>query len=201
MTRDHEPGHIVITKRDVLGEELVCVDLDSGIWFRYGFPRNRDGIVDAKVMKELSGPPYVFDADVLTLVDDEHPGGVRLEHRRVIFMHGGRKVGGRWMFSSLEEGRGQPVVETVERLNEYFVARGEPKIEVVAACNKYPPREGDLGIRVGEFGGEIVHAVGERAYLQCGQMDEDGRVTFGISTDRFWGLNEMEIRNQIRFLD
>ena len=103
---------IRITDRDVHQEVLTCIDPDRDIWVVFGFPMNvESGTIDRDVMRNLEGPPYVFVADTMDLVDKKHPRGVRLENVRTIFMHGGREGDSPWMFSSLDDG--YPVEQTL----------------------------------------------------------------------------------------
>ena len=108
-----------VTERDLQRDLLVCIDLERNLWVKRGFPRNGDtGIVDDGVMRNLSGPPYIFKASTTTFYDLKHPRGITLRDLNVIFMHGGRKPNGPWMFSSLDDG--YPVVETTRAANKYL---------------------------------------------------------------------------------
>jgi hypothetical protein len=190
-------GEIIkITNRDVKQDVLNCIDFEKNIWIKQGLPTNTDtGIVDREVMRNLSGPPYVFRADTMKLYDNKHLTGVELNNVGVIFMHGGREgVDGKWMFSSLENG--YPVVETVRAVNEYLMQKGEPLIEVVMACNNYPPSD----IKVGDFNSNenIVYAVGETVSLMNAGMFEDGKINFTAKASDFWGLDNLTVSQQIK---
>lgn len=196
---DSEPSgkSIKITERDIKQDVLTCVDFDKNIWVKMGFPMNTsNGMVDREIMRNLSGPPYVFKADRLNLIDDQHPEGVELNDVEVIFMHGGRKQDGNWMFSSLEDG--YPVVETVRAVNEYLKLKGQPLVEVVMACNDSPPSE----IKVGDFNTDenIVYAVGESIILRSAGMSEDGKIHFSAKASEFWGLDKLEVSKDINIL-
>ena len=190
-----DPGIIRITERETASEDLVCLDPERNIWIKRGFPMNRDtGKVDREVMRNLSGPPYVFKAEAMTLYDDGHPEGVTLQDVGVIFMHGGRREPGKWMFSSIEDG--YPVVETVRAVNEYLESKGEPPVQVVMACNKSSSPE---GVKVGDFdsGENIVCAVGETVRLVAAGMDDDGRIHFAAKASDFWGLDVLATGQEI----
>lgn len=138
---------IKITDRDLKADTLICIDFERNIWVKMGFPMERDtGKVSGEVLRNLSGPPYVFRAEVMNLYDKKHSEGVKLEEVGVIFMHGGRREGGKWMFSSFENG--YPVVETVNAVNDYLKQKGEPPVQVVMACNE---SSSPLGIKVSDF--------------------------------------------------
>jgi len=188
---------IKITQRDVKQDLLNCIDLDKNIWIKEGFPINTDtGIVDSEVMQNLSGPPYVFKADVMNLFDSQHPEGVELKNVGVIFMHGGRRENGDWMFSDIENG--YPVVETVKAVNEYLKKKGESPVEVVMACNKFLASE----ITIGDFDANenIVYAVGETVGLMNAGMSEDGKIHFNARAGSFWGLDKLATSQQIEIL-
>lgn len=196
---DSEPtGQIIkITERDLKEEKLTCVDLDNNIWIKEGFPKNSDtGIIDGEVMRNLSGPPYVFKADLMNLYDEKHPNGVELKDVGVIFMHGGRKEGGKWMFDKIEDG--YPVVETVRVVNEYLKQRGESPVEVVMACNYSSPSD----VKVGDFNADenIVYAVGETVGMVNAGMSEEGKIHFKAIAKDFWGLDELAISQQVKVL-
>ncbi len=193
-----EDAVVEVTKRDTEEDTLVCVDLDRNIWIKMGFPRNQDtGIVDREVMKNLSGPPYVFTADELSLFDKKHPKGETLKDVTVIFMHGGREDGEKWMFSSFKDG--YPVVETVQKVNQYLKDHGMKQVQVVMACNSSPyPDE----IKVGDFppGVSIVYAIGETVGLKHAGMAENGKITAGIEANDFWGLDNLATEQKIKIL-
>ncbi|MFA5828566.1 MAG: hypothetical protein WC841_04410 [Candidatus Shapirobacteria bacterium] len=189
---------IKITERDIQVETLVCVDLERNIWIRRGFPMNRETrSVDREVMRNLSGPPYVFKADVMSLYDEKHPEGVILENVQVIFMHGGREEGGKWQFSSIEDG--YPVVETVRAVNKYLEDKGEPPVQVVMACNRSSSPE---GIKIGDFRPDekIIYAVGETVGLRTAGMSEDGKIHFSAKASDFWGLDQLALSQEIDIL-
>ncbi len=187
---------IRVTEADAETDTLVCVDIGSNIWINRGFPRNTDtGIVDKEVMRNLSGPPYVFVVDELTLIDNEHPQGVQLFNVMVIFMHAGRRSDQPWVFSSLDDG--YPVVETVQKTNAYLKEQGEGPIEVVLGCNDYP--EQPLGIKVGDFppNSGIVYAVGETVQLMSACMSDSAQIKFTAKANDFWGLDVLSVAQQI----
>ena len=195
---DEKIETIRITERDVHQEVLTCIDPDRDIWVVFGFPMNvESGTIDRNVMRNLEGPPYVFVADTMDLVDNKHPQGVRLENVRSIFMHGGREGDGPWMFSSLDDG--YPVVETVRAVNGYLVSKGESPIQVIMACNESPS---PYGIKVGDFASSehIVYAVGETVGLRSAGMSEDGKIHFSAQAGDFWGLDDLIVSQQIKIL-
>jgi hypothetical protein len=187
-----------ITERDLHEETLSCVDSERNIWIKRGFPMDKEtGVFDGEMLRNLSGPPHVFMADVINLRDEKHPEGVRLENVGVIFMHGGREEGGQWMFDSIEDG--YPVVETVKAVNEYLESEGEDPIRVVMACNDSPS---PFGIKVGDFEAHesIVYAVGESVKFAGASMSEDGKVHFEAVAKDFWNLDQLEVEQQIEVL-
>jgi len=190
---------IRISKRDVSGETLVCIDLDRNIWIKKGFPREKDtGIVTREIMINLSGPPYVFQARSMTFFDEKHPDGLELKDKWVIFMHGGRRTNtDKWMFSSFDDG--YPVVETVRAVNQYLTKSGEGPIGVVMACNDYP--ESSL-VKVGDFKPEerVVYAVGETVGLRSAFMTEDGEIQCSVKAENFWNLDETSIADQVHII-
>jgi len=201
MSESNNDSHIVrITQRDVIGETLVCIDLDRNIWVKKGFPRERDkGIVSAEIMRNLSGPPYVFQAKTMTFFDEKHPDGLELKDKWVIFMHGGRRTNtDEWMFSSFDDG--YPVVETVRAVNRHLSENGEGAIEVVMACNDYPIPS---LVKVGDFKPEerVVYAVGETVGLRSGYMTEDGEIYCSVRAKNFWNLDEVNIADQINIIE
>lgn len=186
---------ITVTERDVQYHALICINLERNIWIKRGFPMNTDtGIVDKEVMRNLSGPPYVFLAKELVLVDDRHPQGATLTDVQVIFMHGGRQPGKAWMFSSFEDG--YPVVETVNEVNAYLRENGEPSIQVVLSCNF---SESADGIQIGDFPPHsgIAYAVGETVGLVSAKMDEDAKISVKAKANSFWGLDDLLVGQQI----
>lgn len=196
MHESTEPT-IRVTEADTKTDTLVCVDVDSNIWINRGFPRNTDtGIVDKEVMRNLSGPPYVFVANELTLIDDKHTQGMVFHNVRVIFMHAGRRSDQPWVFSSLDDG--YPVVETVEKTNAYLQEQGEGPIQVVLGCNNYP--EQPLGIKIGDFppNSGIVYAVGETVQLMSACMSDSAQIKFTAYAHDFWGIDELSVAQQIR---
>ncbi len=189
---------VEVTKRDTEGETLFCVDLERNIWVKMGFPRNQDnGIVTREIMKNLSGPPYVFTADSLTLIDNKHPEGATVKDVTVIFMHGGREGTGKWVFSSFRDG--YPVVETVEKVNQYLKEKGEKQIQVIMACNQSPSPE---EVKVGDFpaGTQVVYAVGETVGLIHAEMSKDGEISATVKAGDFWGLDYLVTEQQIKIL-
>ncbi len=193
-----DDGEIIeINERDIRKEEenLSCIDLEKGIWVRFGFPMNTEtGIVGVTEMKNLSGPPYVFTADEIVLKDQQHPEGVKFNKVNVIFMHGGREEGGKWMFSSLEDG--YPVVETVEAVNRKLLSQGEPPVKIVMACNK---NMNNNEILIGDFPpGEVVYALGETITLKRAGMFKDGEIYFEAKANNFLGLEDLRINESIK---
>ncbi len=185
---------IIVTERDLQDTTLVCIDLDRNIWIKEGFPKKLDtGIVDRETLKNMSGPPYVFTANELTLFDRSHPSGAKVKDVTVIFMHGGRQGNGTWVFSSYTDG--YPVIETVDRANEYLKEKGRKQIQVIMACNESPSPE---GVKIGELPPKkVVYAVGEKVGLKYAAMDESGKITAAIKADDFWGLDDLLTEQQI----
>ena len=193
--------YIEISKRDIRKEEecLSCIDLGRNIWVRFGFPMNAEtGIVGVTEMRNLSGPPYVFTAARIVLTDDKHPEGVEFNNIKVIFMHGGREDGGKWMFSSLKDG--YPVVETVIAVNRELLSQGESPVKIVMACNN---EISNPEIKIGDFPGEsdLVYAVGETVSLRRAGMDKEGSIYFEAKAKDFWGLEDLEVFESIKILD
>jgi len=149
-------------------------------------------------MENLSGPPYVFTASKITLKDMKHPDGIVLSDVNVIFMHAGSNGSGPWVFSSFTDG--YPVVETVNKTNEYLNRNGEPPVQVVLACNHRTADE--MNIKVGDFppNSGIVYAVGETVILNSAFMDIGGKVVVMASADQFWGIEEAQLSQQIQIL-
>lgn len=197
-----DDGYTEITERDMRREEefLSCINLERKIWVRFGFPmEGASGIVTNKVMRNLSGPPYVFDANRMLLKDRKHPQGVELKNVKVIFMHGGREQGKEWMFSSLEDG--YPVVETVTEVNKHLLSKGDKPVSIVMACNE---DTSNAEIKVGDFppNSNIVYAVGETVTLKKAGMEDDGSIYFEAQAGDFWGLDILQTSQQeIEILD
>lgn len=191
-------AELKITERELQQETLSCIDLERDIWVKFGFPVDKEsGTFDREMLRNLSGPPYVFMADTIKLIDERHYNGVTLKDVKVIFMHGGREGDGKWMFSSIEDG--YPVVETVKAVNEYLESKGESPIRVVMACNE---SSSPLGIKVGDFQAHesIVYAVGETVGFAGASVSEDGKVHFEAVAEDFWNLDQLELEQQIEIL-
>lgn len=178
--------------------ELVCVDHKRNIWIKTGFPGNQDTlIIDQGVLKNLSGPPYVFTVNELTLIDNKHPSVITVKDVTVIFMHGGREAAGKWMFSDFKNG--YPVVETVKKVNQYLAQKGKKPIQVIMACNDQPSPK---NIKVGDFppGTGVVYAVGDSVGLIRAEMAKNGKVTAVITANDFWGIDNLVAEQQITIL-
>jgi hypothetical protein len=194
---------IRVTERDIskeVSKTLQCINFDRNIWVRFGLPTNDQGVVDRELMKNLSGPPYVFSADRIVLKDSKHVDGVEFNNVNVIFMHAGRKneKGNQpWVFSSFEDG--YPVVETVNEVNKYLKSKNEKPVSIVMACNHYSD-DSDIEIKIGDFPRDqvIVYAVGETVSLENATMSEDGKIFFEAKANEFWGLENLKVSESIK---
>ena len=153
-------------------------------------------------MRNLSGPPYVFNASKIVLKDNKHPEGVEFSSVNVIFMHGGRKYGKAgqpWVFSSFKDG--YPVVETVNEVNKYLSSKEGKPISIVMACNDYSSNS-DIDIKIGDFdiNQSIVYAVGETVSLKNAGMNEDGSIFFEAEAKDFWGLDDLKVSESVKIL-
>ena len=171
-------------ENEEVNEHLTCIDLERNIWAKFSMPMEAGKrIFGKKELRNLHGEPYVFHVDLLNIYDEDHPQGLTQKDVTVIFMHGGRMKGGKWMFSDNREG--YPVVETVERVNKYLSKVGKQNVTVVLACNKYP--ESDTPTPDFIDNKHIIYALGDTVRLIDMRKTIGGQIVVEVGAKRFHG--------------
>jgi len=192
---------IRITKADIFSanQKLICLSVEKNLWVRAGLPVDGNGKFSDEMLWDLEGPPLVFMASRLHIVDKSHPQGVNLDNVMVIFMHGGREEGGEWKFSQLEGPHSYGVKETVEALDDYCQRNDLPLVEMVVACNEKTPNP--LGIKVKDLNHRpIAQAVGDLLYFNGASRDRN-RIYFSVGCPGdIWGLDHLITKRKIRVL-
>lgn len=201
--KNDKTERVVVTERDIEaanGPILSCIDIEENIWVRFGFPIiEKEYWKDIYSLSNLRGVPYVFTADEIVLRDKEHPTGVFLENKTVIFMHGGRNDKGEWVFNpySKEE---QSIKKTVKKVDDYLLKNGKEKISIVLACDSSEGQSLDLSIKVDQFptNNPKIHVFEEVVSINRFFMREDGTTVVELSAEKFRQLEQLALFDSIK---